>query len=333
MLHIRPLPLPVEASGFRLPRRLAAMVVALLLPALGCTTSQSLQLADDLLLQAVSPYAELETEAVKVMEPSNYRDWSPDQAVLPDAELDGDRVTVHNIRHCKYLTGESYVVAFYDKTFNLNRLESLDFIMVPFPMVPGLAHTMLSFGFAGGEYLVVSVEIRKEKDENYNPVNGVLRQYELMYVLGDERDLISLRATYRKDEVYLYRTRATREQARALFVDVMERVNQLAAKPEFYDTLTNNCSTNIMDHVNRLAPNRIPYDYRVLLPGHSDRLAYDLELLDTDASFEETKRRARITELARRYANSPDFSAKIRQDPQVLTAREGEGSGSEPGLR
>lgn len=247
------------------------------------------------------------------MRPSNYRDWSPDQAVLPRADITDDRVVVHNIRNCTYLTDQSYVVHYYDKEFDLNRIDAIDFVVVPFKDMPSLAHTMLSFHFRDGQRVAVSVEVRKKRGEEYNLVKGLLRQYEIMYVVGDERDLIKLRTNYRKDDVYLYRARATPEQARKLFVDVMNRVNCLAAKPELYDLISNNCTTNIMRHVNHLAPNKVPYTWDLLFTGHSDRLAYDLGLLDTDLPFEEAKRRAKISDVARRYADDPDFSGMIRR--------------------
>lgn len=246
------------------------------------------------------------------LKPSNYRDWSPDQAVLPYAETLGNRVTVHNVRDFTYLDQDSYVVHYYDKTYDLDKAQSVDFIVVPFRGSPTLAHTMLSFGFAGGEYLALSVEIRKERGEQYSPLKGVMRQYELMYVLADERDVVKLRTQYRKDDVFLYPTRATPEQARALLVDVLDRVNQLHEKPEFYNTLTNNCTTNLMQHVNRLHPHTVPYNLEVLLPGLSDQLAYDRGLLRSDGSFEQTKSRALVTPVAQRYADSPEFSARIR---------------------
>lgn len=249
------------------------------------------------------------------LRPSNYRDWSPDQAVLPYAEFSGDRVRVHNIRNCAYLTDEQYAVEHYDRTFDLERIDSVDFLVVPFKETPSMAHTMLSFAFRDGGRLAVSVEIRRERGEKYGVAKALLRQYEIMYVLGDERDLIRLRTNYRKDEVYLYRARATPEQARELLVDILQRVNRLHEQPEFYDLFTNNCTTNIMEHVNHLAPSRslIPYGWQVLLPGYSDRLAYDLGLLDTALPFEETKRRARITEVAQRVDDAPDFSERIRR--------------------
>jgi hypothetical protein len=245
--------------------------------------------------------------------PSQYRDWSPDQAVLPHAEIEADRAVVHNIRNCVYLPDKSYVVRHYDKAFDLRRIESVDFFVVPFRDSPGLAHTMLSFGFQNGERVAVSVEIRRTREAEYSVLKGLLRQFELMYVVGDEQDLVKLRSNIRKDDVYLYRARATPEQTRELFVDVLQRVNQLAERPEFYDLFTNNCTTNIVRHVNHLSPHKVRYGWEVLLPGYSDRLAYDLGLLDTDLPFEEAKRRARITEVAQNCGDGADFSATIRR--------------------
>ena len=147
--------------------------------------------------------------------PSNFRDWSPDQAVAPYAEVDGDVVHVHHIRNCSYLSEDNYVVKYYDKTYDLNRIRTVDFIVVPFQNLPAVAHTMLSFGFEGDDYLAVSVEIRREKGETYQMIGGFLDKYELMYVLGDERDLVKLRTNFRKDNVYVYRAKADPERVRA----------------------------------------------------------------------------------------------------------------------
>ncbi len=248
------------------------------------------------------------------LRPSNDRDWSPDQALLSYAEFHGSQVTVRNIRHCRYgATDEDYTVAHYDQTWELDAVRSVDFIVVPFNESPSLAHTMLSFGFDGGQYLAVSVEIRKKTGDRYDPVKGMLNQFEIHYVIADERDVIQLRTIQRLNDVYVHRLRLSREQAREVFVDVMHRLNRLADQPEWYHTLTNNCTTNIVDHVNRVLAVKIPYSHHVLLPGHIDRYLYDLGLLETDLPFEQARERARVNYLTYVYRDRPDFSIMIRR--------------------
>ena len=259
------------------------------------------------------PLPELNPDLVKWAVPSNDRAWGADQAVLPVVEFHGNEATIRNVRNCTYRTIDDYDVHYYDKTFDLDRLESVDFIVVPFDDIPGIAHTMLSFGFGDQGYLGVSVEIRKEQGERYSPVKGFFRQYEIMYVLADERDLILKQSLHYLCDVYVYRSSATRQQCRDLLLDVFQRVNKLHEEPEFYHTLTNNCTTNIRNHVNRLSPDRIPYDYRVLLPAHSDRLAFELGLLESRGTFEETRAAAKVNYFAYLHESSSDFSAKIRQ--------------------
>ena len=245
--------------------------------------------------------------------PSNNRNWSPDQAQLPRADIQGDRIIVHNVRNCDYRTADNYTVRYYDKTCDLQQLDSVDLIVVPFPGMAALAHTMLSFGFGGRDYLAVSAEVRRQRGEEYAPLKGSLDYFEMMYVLGDEHDLVGLRTNHRLNEVFLYRTRLTPPQTRVMFVDVMHRVNKLAEQPEAYNTLTNNCTTSIRGHVNKAVPDLLPYSWQVLLPGYFDRLAYDRGLLDTRLSFEETRSRAEITRQAYLYRDSDQFSVQIRR--------------------
>ncbi len=253
----------------------------------------------------------------KIAAPSNVRNWDPDQSLLAYAEFHGSEITVHNIRHCRYFDEDTYVVDHYDDTLNLDDLTAVDFFMVPFEGMPSLAHTMLSFEFqppAGKpKHLVVSVETRKEEGETYAAWKGSARQYEMMYVVADERDVVQLRTNHREEDVYLYRTTATPEQGRRLLVDVMGRVNELASRPEFYDTITNNCTTNIVRHINRIKPNRLSYDVRILLPGYSDKLAYDEGLIVHHGTFEETKMAAHINRRALSLAARDDFSRAIRR--------------------
>jgi hypothetical protein len=253
----------------------------------------------------------------KRISPSHFRDWAPEQALLPTAEFRSPQVTVRNVRNCRYFANDIYLVDYYDKAFDLRYVRGVDFIVVPFSGMPALAHTMLSFKIIGPDglpdYLAVSVETRKERLEEYSPVKGSARQYELMYVLADERDVIQYRTNYSGQDVFLYQTTATPESARLLLMDVLNRVNQIAKEPEFYDTLTNNCTTNIVSHINRIHPNRVLSDVRVLLPGYSDELAYDHGLIAAHGSFLDTKQRAYINPLAHRYAGREDFSLLIRR--------------------
>jgi hypothetical protein len=246
--------------------------------------------------------------------PSNDRDWTPDQRRLAWAELSGRRVTVHDVRDARYRSTTDYDVAWEDRSYDLDLLRSAWFLVEPFGKDwEGPAHTLMSFGFEGGDYLAISAEIRKERGEEFAPWKGLLRQYEIMYVVGDERDLIELRTNYRRDPVYLYPVRASRERIEQMFVGMLRRANELRVKPEYYNTLTNTCTTNIVRHVNELVPGRIPWSYKVLLPGYSDELAYKLGLIDTELPFPEAKRHFRIDDDAQNAGERDDFSRRIRQ--------------------
>jgi hypothetical protein len=255
--------------------------------------------------------------AEKVIKPSNFRDWTPEQAVLPTFEQQGDYVTVRNVRNCQYYASDTYLVDYYDKSFHLTDVRGVDFLMVPFESMPAVAHTMLSFEIARpdgkSDRLAVSVEVRKEVHETYNPVKGSARQFELIYVVADERDVIRQRTNFRHENVYLYRTTATPEVAQLLLADIFGRVNKLAKQPEFYDTLTNNCTTNIVRHIDRVRPQRLQHDVRMILPGYSDEIAYNQGLIVAHGTFQQTRQRAYINPLAERYADREDFSDLIRQ--------------------
>jgi len=240
------------------------------------------------------------------------RDWNTDQAILPGISIDGDIISIKNIRNFEYRTTTDYTPGYYDRTFNIGDIESVWYMVEPFSGNSGAAHTLLSFGLSDGTYLSVSVEIRKEKGESFSPVKGLLRQYELMYVIADERDVVKLRSNYRHDQVFLYPIKADSKKVQALFLGMLERAQKLQDEPEYYNTLTSTCTTNIVSHINDLVPGRIPYDLRVLLPAHSDALAHQLGLIDTDLGLEEARLKFNINKRAEEHADSPDFSAKIR---------------------
>ena len=263
------------------------------------------------ILMALGLLAVLYVVARILIRPSNDRKWTTDQSVLPVAEIDPPLVTVRNIRHFTYETTDRYTPAYYDKTFDLRKLDSAWFFVEPFGK-GGAAHTFVSFGFEDRDFVAISVEIRKEEGESFSVLKGLLRQYEIMYVVGDERDLVKLRTNYRKDPVHLYRIHAEPERIRKVFLSMLRRANHLREHPEFYNTATNTCTTNLVRHVNEITPERVPFSPAVLLPANSDRLAYELGLISRSLPLEETRRRARINDLAAKYADDPEFSLRIR---------------------
>lgn len=219
------------------------------------------------------------------VEPSNDRGWQPDVARLPSAEIHGDLVTLRNVRNFKYRSATDYTEHWYDRTVDLRRLDSLDLIAV-YWMGDAIAHTMLSFGFAG-EPVTISIETRKEQGEEYSTLAGFFRRYELYYVVGDERDLIGLRTTYRAppEDVYLYRVHAPAENIRRLFLEYVAKINQLHEEPEFYNTATANCTTSIVTHVHALRAD-VPLDWRMLLSGYFPGLVYERGGLDQSLPFD-----------------------------------------------
>ena len=263
--------------------------------------------------------------------PSNQRDWAVDQSVLPRVDIRGELATIRNVRDFRYQSVDRYSPSWYDATYDLDKLESVWFLVEPFDGWGGTAaHTFVSFGFADGRFVSISVEIRKEKGEAFSALRGLLDEYELMYVIGDERDLLVLRTNFRRDDVYLYPMRASRAQMQQMFREMAARAEGLARRPEFYNTLTNTCTTNLVRHVNAIAPGRIPLRPGVLLPGYSDRLAWELGLIDTPLSFEEARRRFRVNERARRHAVDPAFSQRIRDRSAAPPAQPSTGGNSAP---
>lgn len=238
--------------------------------------------------------------------------WRPDLTVMPFAEFQDEDIIIKHVRNCRYRSENDYDVRHYDLHFALQDVRTVDFLIVPFKDNPLLAHTMFSFGLADGRHFVISVEARLDQGDSYSPVRGITNKFQLMYVIADERDIIPLRTVVRKVDVFLYPARATPDLVQDLLVDMLQRANQLQRVPENYDTINNNCTTNLVRHINKLRPGRIPIDIRVILPGHSDKFAYDHGLLNVYEPFEMARERARITALSNQFKDSPDYSAQIR---------------------
>jgi hypothetical protein len=246
--------------------------------------------------------------------PSDDRVWAVEQAVAPSVTMTGSRVRVDGVRDFRHHPAAEPEIVYRTESFDLGQVRTVWFALAPFARSwRGLAHTFVSFGLDDGRFLSVSVEARRERDEAYSLVGGLTRRFEVAYVIGTESDLIGLRAL-RGDTLYLYPSRATPEQARALLADMLGRAEALRARPEFYHTLANNCATNLRDHVNRVVAEPLPFGWGVLFPGWSDELALGRGLLATDLPLEQARRRFRVDEAARAAlaAGASGFSERIR---------------------
>jgi hypothetical protein len=261
------------------------------------------------------PILNLGLDLLHELRPSNNRKWSQNHAVLQTATFNENRVTVHNVRYSKYETEDRYTTQYYDAAFNLDEIQTIDMIVVPFRGAPRLAHVESSFGFADGRHLAMSIEARYEEGEKYDPLGAGLRQFELIYVFADERDMIRLGTDVHKNDVHIYRLKFEPNEVREMFVDALRRANKLAEKPEFYHPLTNSCVTNLIAHINKGRPKAVPKEYRTLLPGLMDHYVYDLKLVDTTAqSFQDAKENAKVNWLVEKYGDLEYFSAGIRQN-------------------
>jgi hypothetical protein len=246
--------------------------------------------------------------------PRNDRTWSPEHAVMPRAELRGDSVVLRRMRDFTHESAERFEPGYADRAYDLSKLESVWFIVTPFSRHwRGPAHTFVSFGFADSQYVAISVEARREPGESYGPLTGLFKRFELIYVVGDERDLIGSRAAFGDFDVYVYPVRTTPERMRALFIGMLERANGLAERPEFYNTLTNNCTSNVVAHVNSIVPRRVPHGIKTVLPGYTDEVAHSLGLIDNTISLDEARRRYRVNERARQFVRDAHFSQRIRE--------------------
>jgi hypothetical protein len=248
------------------------------------------------------------------LQPSNERAWQPDVAQTAWAEVNGNQVTIHNLRNCDYRTETDYTPHWEMRTVHLSQLRGMD-VFITYWGSPWIAHPIVSFDFGDQGYVAMSIETRKEVGETYSAIRGFFRYYELIYTISDERDVVRLRTNYRKGEdVYLYHIRATPQQARSVFMDYLSRANRMRDHPEWYNALTNNCTTNIASHAAQArAGKAVRWDWRILLNGKADEMMYERGDLVGNLSFDELRRSAHINAAAQAADNAPAFSQLIRQ--------------------
>jgi hypothetical protein len=247
------------------------------------------------------------------LRPSNDGNWQPDVDRTAWAEMDGDRVTIHNLRNCDYRTETDYANCWSDRTFYLSQIRATDLFLTNWGL-RWASHPIVSFQFGDNEHIAFSIEVRYKTGQAYSPVLGFFRQYGLVFVTADERDVIRLRTNYRKDEeVYMYRVHVQPEIARAMFLTYIGYLNKLKDHPEWYNELTRNCTTTLNKQIAADVANPQPWNYQFILNGTLDELLYDRGRLVTGGlAFPELKQREHINTAAKAANQSPDFSALIR---------------------
>jgi hypothetical protein len=242
---------------------------------------------------------------------SNDRDWLPDVARLAEIGRHGPHVvTIRNVRNFDYRSETDFTPAWEERTYDLDELRTADLVLSYWGS-KAIAHAMVSFGFADGRHVAVSIETRKERFESYSTVQGFFRQYELTYVFADERDVLRLRTNYRHEDVYVYRLRLSPTRAREAFVSYLESAHSLERRPQWYNALTTNCATGVLPHA-RAAGEPGTWSTDVLFSGHAARQAYRNHLLADDLPFEELERRSHINAAALAADRDPEFSRTIR---------------------
>jgi Domain of unknown function (DUF4105) len=242
--------------------------------------------------------------------PSHYRNWRREVAVMPRATIDGDRVRLTGVRNFDYRSRNDFTVRYEEREVRLSHLKSIDFYISYFTEGP-VGHTFLSFIFDDTPPLTISIETRPEVGEGFAPVASLFKQFELIYVVDSERDLVGVRTNHRGEPTYLYRLNSSADDARRLLLVYLERINQLADHPEFYNLLTNSCTINIIRYANA-AGRQGRFDIRHLLNGLIDSYLYHSGRINTDVPFDELRRRSLINQAAQAADGAPDFPERIR---------------------
>ena len=263
------------------------------------------------------------------IEPRNDRHWQPDVAKPPQAEVKGDRLTIYNLRNFDYRSETDFTERWETRTYDLSKIDRLDFFM-SYWAGPSIAHTIASWQFQDGQHLAVSIETRKQVGQTYSAVAGFFKQYELYYVVADERDVIRLRTNYRGEHVYLYPLRTPRDRARRILLQYVASFDGLSRTPAFYDALTQNCTTTIRTNLQAMGLT-LPFDWRLLANGHLDEMFYEKGIIDTSRPFAEVKAASLIDERAKAADQDPQFSRRIREG--IVVPKRFDETGESPAFR
>ena len=243
---------------------------------------------------------------------SNQRDWSLEVSRLPKITFNDNKVAIENFRNFRYTRNETKE-KFEKCIFDLDKLIGTDMLISYWDNYRSIAHTLVCFRFEDGQNIAISLEVRKEKGEKYHPTSGMFKQYELIYIIGDEKDLIPLRTKLRKEETFLYPMNLNKKHSKLFLIDILEAANDLHANPRFYNSLGQNCTTTLIDHLNKVGNFNISFTSKVLLNGISDYYAYQLEGIINDLPFEILKRCCYISDIANKITLDNNFSINLRK--------------------
>jgi hypothetical protein len=248
--------------------------------------------------------------------PSNDRDWASSVAKLPCVAIKDNLVTVKNVRNFNYRSEDDFDINYYPKTYDIDKLETLWLTLSYWDGNTNIAHAIFSFGFKGGDYLAVSNEVRLRKNSEMSLLDGIFNEYEDIYILADENDVLKLRTNFRKEEVYLYQVTPKKgiHDIRKFFLYLMKKIVDLEKKPQFYNTLTNNCLTSMLHDFSAALDRKIQFDIRIIKNGYFDELLYERDVIKTwGLTFRELKKQRHINQYVK--DDPSNYSKKIRKPP------------------
>ena len=254
--------------------------------------------------------------------PSNDKEWLPDVQKLPIITFDADNVTITDIRNFSYKSKNAFSESYYEDTFDMSKLASTDLFISYWDGLQNIAHTFVSFRFSDGKVLCASVEVRREKGENYSTSKGFFKQFELIYVLGNQNDIVKVRTNFRGEDTFMYPMTLTPEQSRQFLTSLLNAADSLRKNPKFYNTIGQNCTTTLINHLNDIDGVNIGFHQKLLMNGVSDHFAYEIGGIDNSIPFAVLKDCAFISEKAKEVQPEESFSAAIRNFVDTNIAKE-----------